>query len=134
MTIRTLLLGACLAVLAASPAWAQEGFRSPTGNIHCSAIAQELRCDIGQRSYRPPPPRQRNPECEYGNSVGMNVTGPAEVLCITDTVLNPSHRVLPYGSSWQRQGFTCFSEQTGVRCVNRDGRGWELSRARLTIL
>jgi hypothetical protein len=125
---------ATLLALAATPAMAQEGgFRSPSGNIHCALSYGELRCDIGQRSYTPPPPLRRSAECEHGNSVGMRAQGPAQVLCVTDTVLNPDHRVLPYGTAWQGGGFACTSSQTGIRCVNAAGRGWEMARARLSL-
>lgn len=125
---------AALLALAAVPALAQEGgFRSPTGNIHCALSDGELRCDILQRSYTPPPQRRRSGDCDYGSSVGMRTQGASEVLCVSDTAVNPEHPVLAYGSSWSRGGFSCSSAQNGVRCSNRDGRGWELSRARLNL-
>jgi hypothetical protein len=41
--------------------------------------------------------------------------------------------VLAYGEVWQRGGFTCKSEQTGVTCFNADRRGFSLSRARQEV-
>ncbi len=128
-------LAAALLALAALPALAEEaGFRTPTGNIHCALLGGELRCDIVQRSYTPPPQPRRARDCSYGSAVAMQARGLPEVLCVTDTAVNPEHPVLAYGSSWSRGGFSCSSAQNGVRCTNRDGRGWELSRARLNML
>lgn len=63
----------------------------------------------------------------------MQACSAPEMLCVTDTAMNPDHPVLPYGSTWNRSGFACTSAQNGVRCTNREGRGWEMSRARLQL-
>ena len=34
-----------------------------------------------------------------------------------------------YGATWQRHGFSCKSEPSGVTCVNPKGHGFELSRS-----
>jgi hypothetical protein len=36
---------------------------------------------------------------------------------------------LRYGAKWSRGGFTCTSKQIGLRCRNRGGHGFFLSRA-----
>jgi hypothetical protein len=41
--------------------------------------------------------------------------------------------VLAYGEVWQRGGFTCRSEQTGLTCFNAMQHGFSLSRAELTV-
>ena len=41
--------------------------------------------------------------------------------------------VLGYGDVWQRGGFTCKSEQTGVTCFNADRRGFSLARAKQEV-
>jgi hypothetical protein len=55
-----------------SSAWAQEGFRSPTGNIHCQFSAMDgdatIRCDLRQVSNRSFP-RPRNCDLEFGQGV-----------------------------------------------------------------
>lgn len=120
------------AVLLMAPvvASAQEGFQSPSGNIHCAHWGDELRRDIQQRSYRPPQPRGAC-DLDFGNAVGMTAAGAPGLLCHGDTIVDPGRPMLPYGTTWQGRGFTCTSAESGVRCVNRAGRGFEMARAQL---
>ena len=108
---------------------AQEGCQSPRGNINCAQWGDELRCDIQARSYTPPSPREAC-ALDYGNAVGLTSGGP-RMLCSGNTIANPRHPVLPYGTAWQGKGVTCKSLPNGVRCINAAGRGFELARARL---
>jgi hypothetical protein len=41
--------------------------------------------------------------------------------------------VLTYGATWQHNGFTCTSEQSGVTCFNADRHGFSLSRAKQSV-
>ena len=132
------LFTAAVAILLASTAFtqtaqAQEGFRSPSGNIHCQFFAIDgdatIRCDLRQVSYRSFP-RPRNCDLEWGQA--FEISGRATrgaPLCHGDTVQDNSLPVLPYGHYWQRAGLTCVSEQTGVSCRNARGRGFTLARA-----
>jgi hypothetical protein len=43
--------------------------------------------------------------------------------------MDPSLPVLAYGEVWQRAGFTCRSEQTGLTCFNAMPHGFSLARA-----
>jgi hypothetical protein len=115
-----------------SSAWAQEGFRSPSGNIHCQFIAIDgdvvIRCDLRQVSNRLPRPRS----CDLDWGQAFEISGRATrgtPLCYGDTVQDNRLPVLPYGRSWQRAGLTCISEQSGVSCRNARGHGFTLSRA-----
>jgi hypothetical protein len=63
----------------------------------------------------------------------MNAKGPAARICHGDTVMDPRLPVLGYGEVWQRGGFTCTSEQTGVTCFNAERRGFSLARARQEV-
>lgn len=109
---------------------AQQAFQLPSGNIHCVSYAGELRCDIIEFSYRRPPPP---PGCEegWGSAITLGAKGPARVICHGDTVANEAHPVLGYGQAWQGPGMACTAARTGLRCTNGDGRGFEMSRARL---
>ena len=60
----------------------------------------------------------------------MSATGRVGVTCHGDTDILPNSRVLPYGSRWSKGGFECWSRQTGLRCENRGGHGFYLSRRR----
>jgi hypothetical protein len=111
------------------------GFQSPSKNITCQYFAEDkqntLRCDISTMETKP----RRPADCEldYGGAFQMNAKGNATRLCHGDTVMDPRLPVLGYGEVWQRGGFTCTSEQTGITCFNTERRGFSLSRGRQDI-
>ena len=119
----------------AATAFAQNsitGFRSPSNNIGCQYFDYDrqitLRCDIMEATVT----ARRPADCdlEWGKAFEMRSKGGAVRLCYGDTVMEPRLPVLPYGQVWQRGGFTCTAEQTGVTCFNADRRGFSLSRAK----
>jgi hypothetical protein len=57
----------------------------------------------------------------------------AALLCYGDTVLDKTLPVLAYGEVWQRGGFTCTSEQSGITCSNADRHGLALSWAKQEV-
>ncbi len=111
---------------------AQEAFQLPSGNIHCALYDGVLRCDVLEFTYRRPP---RPPGCEegWGSAIALGGKGPARVICHGDTVADPRNPVLGYGRAWQGPGMACTASQAGLRCVNGDGRGFEMARARLNL-
>ena len=120
-----------------SSAWAQEGFRSPTGNIHCQFSAMDggasIRCDLRQVSNRSFP-RPRNCDLEWGQAFEISARATRGApLCYGDTAQDDRLPVLPYGQSWQRAGLACLSEQSGVSCRNARGHGFTLSRAKQSV-
>jgi hypothetical protein len=122
----------CAPATAAAPVVIQ--FRTPSGNIGCAYASglggpTNLRCDIRSR-LKPRPRRPRGCQLDWGDSFEMNVTGRPVVTCHGDTAIDPRARVLRYGSTWRRGGFTCRSQTTGLRCRNRSGHGWFMSRQR----
>ena len=131
------VLTALLAATLLAPASAQnqpDGFRTPSGNLHCQAFRLDegasLRCDIRKMSNRPPA-RPRDCDLDWGRAFEVSEErSPAVRLCHGDTVMDDSLPFLAYGTSWRRYGFTCNSERTGVTCRNAHGNGFELSRAR----
>jgi hypothetical protein len=108
------------------------GFQSPSRNITCQYFGYDkenaLRCDIGTIETKP----RRPADCDldYGQAFEMMAKGPAARICHGDTVMDPRLPILGYGEVWQRGGFTCKSEQSGVTCFNADRRGFSLARAR----
>jgi hypothetical protein len=131
--LKRLFTAAALAALFVPPAIAQEGFRSPSGNIHCQFFADEgdaaVRCDLRQMTNRPPP-RPRDCDLEWGQAFEISVRAVRGVrLCHGDTVEDDRLPVLPYGRSYERGGLVCTSERTGVTCRNARGHGFTLSRA-----
>lgn len=138
--MRTLVMLAALSFLTlAAPAQAQKGpagFQSPSRNIACQYFAHDderaLRCDIMEATVTAR--RPRDCDLEWGKAFEMRSKGTAERLCYGDTVMDPGLPVLAYGEVWQRGGFTCKSEQTGVTCFNADRRGFSLSRAKQEVI
>ncbi|MGD0273345.1 MAG: DUF6636 domain-containing protein [Gaiellaceae bacterium] len=107
-------------------------FRMPSNNIFCAYVATTgypsyLRCDI-ESGLKPPPPKKVGKECSYGITVEMNSQGKSKYGCVSDAVYNTHARKLNYGSTWRHDGFTCTSKMAGLRCTNKSGHGFFLSR------
>jgi hypothetical protein len=109
-------------------------FRTPTGNIGCAYsigldgfAAPTVRCDIRSR-LRPEPPPPANCRLDSGDSIQIFRLGPATLVCHGDTAIDPTAPVLAYGHTWRRSGLTCVSQRIGLRCFNRSGHGFFLSR------
>jgi hypothetical protein len=49
------------------------------------------------------------------------------VVCAGDTALGGG-TVLRYGTAWSRDGITCASSSSGLRCKNAWGHGFFISR------
>jgi hypothetical protein len=106
-------------------------FRTPSKNIYCAWISApaNLRCDI-LSGVRPLPPKPPSCDFDWGAGFGLTLRGRARILCVSDSVVTSSARVLRYGQTWRRAGFTCISRTSGLRCRNLAGRGFFLSRQR----
>jgi len=133
MLSRFFLASVVLLVLAGgASAQDNEGFRSPTGNIHCLFFRIDgqasLRCDIQQITNRLPQP-PANCDLDWGTAFAMDADSRrAERICHGDTVVG-RYPILAYGQIWSRSGFMCRSSQTGMSCRNRGGAGFDLSRS-----
>ena len=114
----------------AEPA-AQDFFRTPSKNIYCAWLSgpSTLRCDI-LSGVRPLPPKPPSCDFDWGAGFDLRRTGRARILCVSDSVVTSSAKVLRYGRTWSRGGFTCRSRVTGLRCRNSAGHGFFLSRER----
>ena len=103
----------------------------PSGNIGCTygRAAATLRCDI--LSGLRPAPRRR---CELDwTGITLVAAGRAAPQCAGDTAFDGRAPVLRYGRSWSRGRITCRSGRSGLRCVNRAGRGFFLARDRWRV-
>ncbi|MCK1363405.1 hypothetical protein IVB47_02830 [Bradyrhizobium sp. 62] len=138
--LATVALG--LSLLAASLVRAQDrptGFQTPSKNIACQFFIDNgqrndqgvLRCDIMNLETRPR--RPADCELEWGNAFEMSAKGAAGRICAGDTIMDPSLPVLAYGEVWQRAGFTCRSEPTGLTCFNAMQRGFSLARVKQEV-
>ena len=132
-----LLTAAALALLFMPAAMAQEGFRSPSGNIHCQFFAGDsdvtVRCDLRETSNRPPR-RPRDCDLEWGKAFEVSSrSGRGALICHGDTVQDNRLPVLAYGRSVERRGLSCSSDRSGVTCRNPQGHGFALSRAKQSV-
>ena len=90
-----------------------------------------LRCDV-RGGVKPLPAKPRSCAFDWGVGMRMEARGPSKVLCASDTVYAENARVLQYGWTFRRGGFTCVARRAGLRCRNLDGHGFLLSRTRST--
>jgi hypothetical protein len=124
-----------LALAFAAPAHAiLVQFRTPTANIGCVYSSEPgtsgpyLRCDI-LSGLKPKPRRPKGCTLDWTFGFQMSRTGRARLVCAGDTAVDRRAKVLHYGHKWAAGGFSCASRRTGLRCKNRSGHGWVLSRA-----
>ncbi|MBU8545432.1 MULTISPECIES: DUF6636 domain-containing protein [Roseomonadaceae] len=111
---------------------AQQGFQLPSGNVLCEVMENALRCEIIEfRFARPAAPKDC--DSDWGHAYGIAARGRAQVLCAGDLVVNRGLPRLNYGQRWDGTGVTCQAERSGLRCVNAEGGGLELSRSRLGL-
>jgi uncharacterized protein DUF6636 len=130
--VRATLVAVAALVLAAPAQAIVTQFRTPSSNIGCvfssdpSLGGTYLRCDI--LSGLNPKPRRA---CQLDlTGYQMAPKGRSSVVCAGDTAVDRRAHALRYGSKWSRGGFTCTSRKAGLRCRNRSGHGFFLSRAR----
>ena len=99
-------------------------FQMPSKNIGCTEGEGVLVCDI-LSGLKPEPKKQ----CEVDwTGMEMERLGPAQPRCAGDTAYDQSAPVLDYGATWERRGFTCVSQESGLQCRNEDGYGFTLAR------
>lgn len=107
-------------------------FTTPSKNIGCFVGADGARCDIAQKSWKPPP-KPADCELDYGNGLAVDAEQKATVTCAGDTVLG-SKEILPYGEAVRVGSFVCESQSVGVRCTNdKSGHGFTISREKFTL-
>jgi len=118
---------AAAGLTAAGPAGAADpqAFQTPSKNIRCMAFGGQLRCDmlkLGNKAAKKP----ASCEFDYGRSFGITKNGSrGRRLCVSDAV-DAGQPVIAYGRTWKRGGFTCRVRESGLRCSNAKGHGFEL--------
>lgn len=110
-------------------------FQSPSGNIGCAAsneAVSEVRCDIAERTFTPPP---KPAECDvdYGNGLVIAAGSAPQFVCAGDTTLN-NGPVLEYGQVNEVGSVKCTSREAGMTCLDEEtGRGFLLARDRYEL-
>lgn len=116
-----------------SPSAVREAFFAlPSRNIACALTTELARCDIGTKSWTPPP---KPADCEFDYGMGVTVEGTAKgrLSCVSDSTLGFTD-VLPYGRALRAGDFVCTSRETGVECRNTaTGHGFTLAREAYTL-
>jgi hypothetical protein len=132
--MRFAVLSALMLCAMLPPAVAQEvnGFRSPSGNIHCQFSGGDdptIRCDLREMSNRPPP-RPADCDLDWGKAFEISANAAGGIrLCYGDTVQDAGLPVLPYGRTFSRERILCTSTEQGVECRNSKGYGFLIARA-----
>lgn len=102
-------------------------FTSPSGNIGCAMDEESVRCDIRQRSWKPPP-APKDCELDYGQGLQLSAGAEPGFVCAGDTTLGAGPP-LPYGEATAKGLLTCESEESGMTCTDTEtGRGFTLSK------
>jgi hypothetical protein len=106
-------------------------FRTPSDQIGCvyQTGPRYLRCDVMYRT-RFNGTKQCGEVGDAGQAFAMRPRGGTRLLCASDTVFQPGSRVMRYGTTRRFGPFRCHLSQSGLRCTNRAGHGWFLSRDR----
>ncbi|MBY0335956.1 MAG: hypothetical protein K2X11_05040 [Acetobacteraceae bacterium] len=107
-------------------------FQTPSGNIHCLFRDGRMRCDVVEFAYDVPP-RPRDCRGDWGAALSLGPQGPARLVCTSRTIRNEEAFVLGYGARWVGRAITCESDEAGLRCANRAGQGFRVSRSRLEV-
>jgi hypothetical protein len=109
------------------------GFTSPTGNIGCYIGTENVRCDIGERDWQPPP-KPADCDLDYGQGIAMHIGGSPRIVCAGDTARARGTDPLPYGQSIQAGSLRCDSAESGMSCNDlATGHGFTLSRQDYTF-
>ncbi|MFI6871398.1 DUF6636 domain-containing protein [Nocardia sp. NPDC050406] len=114
-------------VAAAVPPAYQDGFQSPSGNITCVLADKGAVCEIANHTYATP---AEPADCHqsYGDRITLFQGDPARFACHGDTIRETGLPVLRYGHSLRSGDVECFSERSGIRCVNdRFGHSFRIS-------
>jgi hypothetical protein len=104
-------------------------FQTPSHNIGCfyQSSPAALRCDI-RSGLKPPPSKPKGCTVDWTGGYQVGATGRAQKVCAGDTVLSESAQIIRYRTTWRGGPFTCKSTTSGLRCKNRSGHGFFLSR------
>ncbi len=130
---RMLLAGLVLAYSTVSVRADVWTFETPSENIQCTVgqdagVQSDITCTIIERSGSYALPRPRDCSSDWGHTFSMREWGPAEVLCTPTSRSRSGYQRAEYGVTGEFGGFVCASSTKGLKCSNRDGNGFFLSR------
>lgn len=109
------------------------GFTSPTGNIGCVIDRRNVRCDISERDWEPPP-KPAGCDLDFGQGISLDAGGAPAFICAGDTTLGAGEP-LPYGQSIAAGLLRCESAESGITCRDVEtGRGFSISQQSYELL
>lgn len=155
--MRLLPVLAVLALAVTPAAKAVSTFSLPSGRLMCmytaageygGTAAERLECQIRNPTYATPRLRSQDKRpnglpssattCKngfpHGDYLALKATGEAYWACHSEPLMPlDGHRTLAYGKTWRGGTLTCTSSTSGIRCHNKAGHGFELSRSRYRL-
>ncbi|MCX2933723.1 hypothetical protein ORI20_25965 [Mycobacterium sp. CVI_P3] len=103
------------------------GFTSPSGNIGCMIDTLQVRCDIRERDWAPPP-RPADCEFDYGQGITLGPGRSPGFVCAGDTAL-AGGPPLRYGESISAGVLRCTSTASAMTCTDTaTGHGFSIAR------
>ena len=134
-TLLLLTLSTALVFAANGPVHAElDVFQSPSRGIAClyddgePDLKPNLTCEVsgyvGALPIRP-----KDCDLDWESRATIFATGRAGIgTCAGDTLMSPGARILAYGTTYKRGPFSCLSTTAGMRCKNRSGVGFQISK------
>lgn len=135
-----LLLTCLVLALSAAPVRADVWtFETPSENIQCTVgqeagVQSDITCTIIERSGSFALPRPSDCSSDWGHTFSMREFGPVEGYCGPTNRSRNGFSKAEYGVKGEFGGFTCDSSKRGLKCTNRDGNGFFLSRKVQSVL
>jgi hypothetical protein len=109
-----------------------KGFTAPSGNVGCFIDSNNVRCDISERDWSPPP-RPVDCEFDYGQGITLSPGEKPEFTCAGDTTLGGGEP-LAYGQSISKGTLQCDSAESGITCRDTNaGHGFSIAREAYTL-
>ncbi|WP_275002566.1 hypothetical protein [Promicromonospora iranensis] len=109
-----------------------ETFAAPSLNITCTISADAATCGIAQLDQKPAPDAACDGASGYVAKVDPsgNVTQPCVGKKDQPKKAGGDIAILNYGSEKKAHGFTCLSDESGMKCVaDESGSGFSIARA-----
>lgn len=108
-------------------------FETPSENVQCVVgqeigVLSDISCTIIEKSGPPAKPRPNSCQEGWGHTFSMRENGPVEMICQYPSMDKNAFDRADYGVTGNFGGFTCHSSTKGLKCTNRDGNGFFLSR------
>lgn len=110
-------------------------FASPSQNIVCGGDvlkeyggARGVSCYLKEIDTKPLQAKPKSCNHKWGQVFELAYIGSPAMGCYNDTPYSLEPQILPYGKTMRGKGWACTSLAQGIRCVNSDKHGFEISR------